>query len=75
MADIEGRIYLSEEVANKDHRFGQTDRYIPVIVITKEGVEKPALLTHDVLKDGVERAARNPEDIPEDKSFWGCLFG
>jgi len=70
MADIDSNIDTSEVVENKDRKFGSQLHYYPCMID-----DKPALFTEDSLIRATKRAARNPEDIPEDKSFWGSLFG
>lgn len=75
MPSIKGNIYVSEKLENKDRRFGACQEYIPALVTEERGAEVPALFTAHELDKAIERAARNPEDIPEDKSFFTKLFG
>lgn len=42
---IESKIYLSEEVDNKDRRFGAALSYQPVMVVGADGAESKCLLT------------------------------
>ena len=67
---MKSEINTSEEVQNLDRRFGSCLFYFPCMI---DG--EPALFTKAQLDDAKARAARNPEDIPEDKSFWEGLFG
>lgn len=73
--DIKSRIYISEAVDNRQHRFGQTTEYFPVVVVWEGGDEAPALFTRHQILEAVERARANPEDIPEAKSLWDVIFG
>ncbi len=70
MADIDSSIDTHEVVENKDRKFGAQLEYYPCMI---DG--EPALFTYGDLVSAKERAARNPEDIPEDKSFWDSLWG
>ena len=74
MSNIEGEVILSEMVNNTEHKFGEQSSYFPVNVIMENGETIPALFTKDQIDTAVERAARNPEDIPKDESFWNFLF-
>ncbi|RLB94628.1 MAG: hypothetical protein DRH26_00740 [Deltaproteobacteria bacterium] len=67
-------LHLKEEVGNKDRKFGSLLSYYPVMIQNQEGHETPALFTQAQIEEAQERAARNPEDIPEE-SFWGSIFG
>ena len=71
---MKSKIYLNEEVVNKDRRFGSALTYFPVIIIDEYGDEVEALFTETQIKDAKYRAKRNPEDIPEDLTFWERLF-
>ena len=71
---MKSKIYLKEEVGNKDRKFGSSLSYYPVMVEDPDGNETPALFTRSQLKEARVRAARNPEDIPNE-SFWGRLIG
>jgi len=73
--DIKGKIYLEEEVENKDRKFGENPTYIPTIIVNEDGTEVPALFTKDRIKKAIERAKVNSEDIPERKSFLSRIFG
>jgi len=70
---MKGKIFLSEEVGNKDRRFGQALSYQPAMIIDRDGNEQPALFTRDQIKEAKDRAARNPEDVPETITFWEWL--
>lgn len=70
---ISSRIELSEQVENKEFRFGQTSHYYPCIVHTRHG-EEPALFTLDQIQVAIERARDNPEDLPK-RSFLERIFG
>ena len=66
-------IDTNENVENKERKFGSCLNYIPVM-IKIDGKSKEALFTMHELQIAIERAKRNPEDIPEDQTFWGYLF-
>ncbi len=72
---MKSKIFLDEEMPNTDRRFGSALSYIPCMVVDRDGNETPGMLTRGIIKDIKKRAARNPEDIPEDTTFWGKLFG
>jgi len=76
---MKSKIFLEEEVKNKERRFGSDSFYIPVIIVNTDGYngtpsEKPALFTNSQIDVATERAARNPEDIPEDITFFEHLM-
>lgn len=70
---IKGRIYLNEKVVNQERKFGSCSEYYPVVVVDDNGNERAGLLTDNDIKGITDRAARNPEDIPEKTSFWDFL--
>lgn len=71
---MKSKIYLGEEVANKDRRFGSLLSYYPSIIIDRDGNETNALFTRAQVADAKERAKRNPEDVPGNKTFWEWIF-
>lgn len=71
---MKSKIILTEEVDNKDRKFGSSQTYYPVHIITESGTEINALFTDDQIATAIQRALRNPEDIPED-SIWEAIFG
>jgi aconitase A len=74
--DIKSKINMKEELENKERKFGSTLNYYPAYVVMSEGEEVPALFTADQLKEAMDRAAKNPEDIEEEEtSFWSWLTG
>ena len=72
---MESKILLSEAVENKDRRFGSNLIYHPAVVIKENGEEVNALFSESQITVAMMRAERNPEDIPEDKTFWQSFFG
>ena len=66
-------IELKEVVENKDRRFGSNIYYYPCEIVLKSGKKENALFTESQILKAIERATRNPEDMPE-KSFWEILF-
>jgi hypothetical protein len=76
MADgIESKLFLTEEVENTERTFGSQKTYFPLKIQNEDGEISVALFTKDQIDVAIERAGRNPEDIPEDKTFWQSLFG
>jgi hypothetical protein len=74
--DIEGRIYLAETVENKARKFGSWKNYVAAIVVDEEGNEHPALFTRHAIERAVDRAKKNPEDLPEATGgLFDWLFG
>lgn len=72
---MRSKLYLEEEVDNKDRKFGSALKYQPVLLVDEDGNEIPALFTEDQIATAVQRALRNPEDIPKGKSIWDIIFG
>jgi len=70
---MKNNIDTSESVKNKERKFGACLEYVPVM-IKVDGKSKEALFTMNELQVAIDRAKRNPEDIPEDQTFWGYLF-
>jgi hypothetical protein len=73
--EVKSKIYLSEQVENKDRVFGEALHYFPAIVKSETGVEHPALFTWYDIEQAIERAAKNLEDFPKTKSLWEVIFG
>lgn len=71
---MDSEIRLDELVENKDRKFGANNYYYPCKIVFDNGDEFNALFTKDQIEVAIERAYRNPEDMPE-KSFWELLFG
>ena len=68
------RIKMDEKVENKERTFGSNPVYYPARVTLEDGTEKNALFTEGDVIQAVQRADRNPEDVPG-KSFWDYLLG
>ena len=68
---IKSNLDMEEVVENTERKFGSNLEYYPCL-INKEIV---ALFTEHEIEIAMKRAARNPEDIHEDISFWNFLFG
>ncbi len=76
--DVKSTIYKSEKVDNKERLFGSTLEYYPVMIKKSRGSEDstPLLFTENELEVAADRAARNPEDLPDtSKNFFEWLFG
>lgn len=67
-------IELKEVVDNHDRRFGSNTEYFPCKIVLIDGTIKNALFTQSMIDNAISRAERNPEDIPQDMSFWASLF-
>ncbi len=72
---IKSRIYLEETAPNKARRFGELNQYNLVVVVNRHGKEVPGMITRNEIETFVSRAARNPEDVPGQKSFFRRLLG
>ncbi len=72
--NVKSQIFLKEEVKNKERIFGSTDKYFPVIIIDQNSEKQTALFTQNQIREAINRAKRNPEDIPENITFWKSLF-
>jgi hypothetical protein len=59
-----GRIADVVEVHNQEGKFGSADTYYAIRLQLENGEEKTALFTEHELKTAVERAEKNPEDVP-----------
>ena len=62
-------IYKKEAVANEGRKFGSAIEYFPCWIARMDGSEVPALFTQHQIVEAIERAAANPEDVPE-KANW-----
>lgn len=71
---MDSKMFLKEKVNNEDRKFGSTKEYFPCRIEDEEGNIINALFTEDQIATAVQRALRNPEDIPE-KTIWESIFG
>ena len=71
---MDSKILMKEVVENKDRRFGSNTEYYPCRIEMVDGTTKNALFTQSMIDNAISRAERNPEDIPQDMSFWASLF-
>jgi len=72
---MKSKIYLEDEIGNTERKFGAAMSYQPVLFIDMDGNETPGMFTRHEMKIARERAARNPEDMPEKKTVWEWLTG
>ncbi len=72
---MKSKIFFSEKLENKNRHFGSALTYYPAMIDNGFGEEHPALFTIDQIKKAMNRANLNPEDVPEEKSFWEILTG
>jgi hypothetical protein len=71
---MESIIVLSEIITNKERKFGSQLEYFPCEIKQEDGICLHALFTKEQIFTATERANRNPEDIPENKTFWDSIF-
>lgn len=71
---MDSKIYLNEKVDNQDRKFGSSNEYYPCRLEDEDGNDVNALFTKDQIATAVQRALRNPEDVPE-KTLWETIFG
>lgn len=74
---MKSKLFKEEIVGNKGRKFGASPDYFPCVLVDDDGSEIPMLFTGNQLKVAMERASKNPEDIPEaeGKTFWEWLLG
>ncbi len=72
---LESKIVTTEEVDNKERRFGSNLSYYPAYVVSVDGDEVPALFTEAQIEEAIDRATANPEDMPKQyKGLFSWLF-
>lgn len=71
---MKSKLYLKEEVENKDHTFGEAAAYYPVKIVTLDGTVRRSLFTENQVKVAMERAKHNEEDFPR-KTLLEIIFG
>lgn len=62
---MKSKVYLNEEVKNKGKHSAAAETYFPCKIIRSDGKVDQALFTKGQLLVAINRAARNPEDMPE----------
>jgi len=68
---MNSKIDLTEQVENKDRKFGSTTHYFPAK--TEDG--QPLLFTENQINEALHRAKSNPEDMPaENSNLFDWLF-
>lgn len=75
---MKSQLYLSEGVENTERKFGEwKGTYYPALVHREDGNEMVAFFTADQIQVAIDRASRNPEDVPENPEYtvWERLFG
>lgn len=67
---MRSRIYAQDRVDNTERKFGSAQAYYPAVLHT-EGVagDIPMLFTGQQIDEAMERAAKNPEDVPKPKTW------
>lgn len=71
---MKSEIHVSEMVDNQERKFGSTLHYYPATIVYDD-MTRPALFTRHQLEEAIERAASNPEDIPEKTNWLQRIFG
>ena len=71
---MKSKVFKADSVRNGERKFGAAPLYYPCMLVDNDGSEIPMLLTSNQLKVAMERASKNPEDLPG-KSFWEMLLG
>ena len=69
------RVYLEERRENKAHKFGETNGYTFISIISHSGKELPGFLTDSQIREALQRAKRNPEDIPKKRTWLDIIKG
>ena len=65
-----------ERVSNSERKFGSAKEYYPCKVILEDGTETVAMFTENEMHWAIDRANKNPEDVPTGStSLWGMIFG
>jgi hypothetical protein len=74
MSKVKSKVLLEEEVLNTERKFGSDTKYFPAYVKFTDGEHLPAMFTLDQIEDAIERANKNPEDMPKmHKKFLGIF--
>lgn len=60
---VTGYIRTGERIPNKDRRFGSALEYILVHLLQPNQDPQPVLFTVEQIRDGIDRAKTNPEDL------------
>lgn len=68
-------IKLTEQVENKDRKFGSALAYYPAVIVDEDGNKFNALFTAGQIERAVNRAEKNPEDIPGKTTWLTKIFG
>jgi len=69
---MKSKLFIEEKVKNEERKFGEANEYYPVRIEYSNDNIQNALFTESELKIAIERAGKNPEDIP-DKTIWESL--
>jgi len=70
---MKSKIYADEVVKNKQGKTTSRSRYYPCLIIAGSLIHT-ALFTRNQLDTAIERAGKNPEDVPVEQSFWTRLW-
>lgn len=62
---MKSRIYINDAVKNQDKEVMAADQYFPCIIVIN-GYDKAALFTRSQIRVAIDRARKNPEDIPKE---------
>jgi hypothetical protein len=70
---MKSKIYLEEKVSNQKRKATANPYYFPCRVKHSKYFTTTCLFTWNQIQEGLERAQKNPEDIPK-KTFKEKLF-
>lgn len=70
---MKSKIYADEVVKNKQSKTSSKGQYYPCAVIAGS-ITHNALFTRHQLDTAIERARKNPEDVPAEQSLWTKLW-
>ena len=72
---VKSMMYMQEKVPNTERRFGSALGYFPSYVTLPDGVTVvSAMFTEHVIREAIERAQVNPEDMGERENFLQRIF-
>lgn len=66
---IRSKLFENEVVYNREKHAAADRFYYPAYVRKHDGTYVPAMFTDSDIERAIERASKNPEDVPE-RSFW-----
>jgi hypothetical protein len=70
---MKSTIYADKVVKNKQSKTASRSQYYPCLIVAGSLVHT-ALFTRNQLDTAIERAGKNPEDVPAEQPFWIKLW-